>query len=52
MSISIIARDDFDHTFDATDVNLIPASWENLLQTLHLDPTGNNLGFPVAGQLP
>jgi hypothetical protein len=26
MSISTIARLDFDHTLDATDVNLIPAS--------------------------
>ena len=29
MNISVIARLDFDHTVDATDVNLIPASWNS-----------------------
>jgi len=32
---SSIARPDFDSTVEATDVNLIPASWRNFLQALH-----------------
>ena len=32
---SSIARADFDNTVEATDVNLIPASWSTFSKPLH-----------------